>query len=55
MKNNTKNLYEPVEQKSYKKKYLERLEQDKDAKEEIRNYRPEKVSYPSNVEEKGTM
>lgn len=41
MKNNDKNLYEPVDKKAYKKKYLLRKEQEIEAEKEIKEYSPE--------------
>ncbi len=37
MKNNTKNLHEPVDKQHYKRKYLLRVVEHEEAEQEIRN------------------
>lgn len=38
MKNRDKNSYEPLETKKYKKKYIERIVEEKEAEEAIKDY-----------------
>lgn len=41
-----------IEEQHFKKKFLERKLQEKDAERQIKNYRPEEVSHSQSMDEK---
>ena len=55
MKKTTHNPSESIEDQHFKKKFLERKLQEKDAEQQIKDYRPEEVSYSQSVDEKRPM
>lgn len=55
MKKSTHKSTESIEEQHFKKKFLERKLQEKDADKQIKEYRPEEVSYPQPMDEKRSV
>lgn len=57
MKKTTHNIYDSPKDQLYKKKYLERKLEERDANKQIDDYthKPEQMSYPQSMDEKRTM
>lgn len=55
MKKSTHKLTESIEEQHFKKKFLERKLQEKDADKQIKDYRPKEVSYPQPVDKARSM
>ena len=51
MKRSTHNQYESIDKQSYKRRYLERLLEEEDAREQIRNFQATEMSHSSSVDE----